>query len=294
VTGLTGRSVRWLVRRTAGTEAVRSFIVRTAVLFDIDLLATAYQAIGILNYESPERSGEDHLIGEVLPRTITARSPVLFDVGANRGEMSVALRRSFPAARIFAFEPNPLTYERLVGNVKGLNIDCIRAGLGACEETGLLHCYRGDQTSGHASIYRDMFRLYEGYGIGGAADLTTFEVVIQTIDGTCHALGIDGIDFLKIDVEGHELQVLKGARKMLAGARVSLIQFEFTDCNVLSRTFMRDFYEILQGFSFFRLGPRSLIPLGSYAARLEVFQFQNILAVRNDLLTAPEWQVLRG
>lgn len=294
MTSSPARGLRWLVGRTVGRDAVRSLIVRTAALFEIDLVVAGYQAIGILNYESSERTGEDHLVRRVLPRTITAPSPVILDVGANRGEMSIALRAAFPDARIVAFEPNPVTYERLVGNVKGLDVECVRAGLGASEGTARLHCYRGDETSGHASFYRDMFCLYEGYGIGGASDLVGFDVGVRTLDGACRDLGIEGVDFLKIDVEGHELRVLEGAREMLAGGRIASIQFEFTDCNVPSRTFMRDFYESLRNFTFYRLAPRGLIPMGPYAARLEVFQFQNVLAVHDDRLATPEWQALVG
>lgn len=294
MTNIFGRGVRWLVGRTVGREAVRNWIVRTAALFDFDLVVTGYQAIGILNYEDAKQSGEDHLLRHVLPRVVTVRAPVILDVGANRGEMSIALRGAFPAARIVAFEPNPVTYEQLAGNLKGLGVECVQAGLGAAEGTARLHCYRGDQASGHATVYREMFRLYEGYGIGSATDLVEFEVGIQTLDTTCRALGIEAVEFLKIDVEGHELRVLEGAREMLAEGRIALIQFEFTDCNVLSRTFMRDFYETLRGFRFFRLAPSGLVPMGPYAARLEVFQFQNILAVRDDRLATSEWQALVG
>jgi len=286
VTGFIGRGTRWLVRHTAGDDAVRSFIVNTASLFNIDLVLTAYKSIGILNYEDSRVSGEDHLIREVLPRIVRTEKPVLFDVGANRGEMSVALRKSFPAARILAFEPNPITYKALIETVK--DVECIESGLGAEPGKGLLHCYTSDQMSGHASMYRDVFRFYEGYGINAAADLTTFEFDIDTVDNVCRARGIESIDFMKIDVEGHELSVLKGAAEMLA--RIALIQFEFNEGNVLSRTFMRDFYELLRDFTFFRLAPDRLIPMGPYASRHEIFQFQNILAVRTG---SPQWEALR-
>jgi FkbM family methyltransferase len=200
--------------------------------------------------------------------------------------MSAALRKSFPAARILAFEPNPITYKKLIETLK--DVECIEAGAGAETGKGLLHCYASDQTSGHASMYRDVFRFYEGYGINAAADLTTFEFDIVTIDDVCRSRGIEAIDFMKIDVEGHELSVLKGAGEMLS--RISIIQFEFNEGNVLSRTFMRDFYEALRDYIFFRLAPQRLIPMGPYASRHEIFQFQNVLAVRTG---TPQWEALR-
>jgi FkbM family methyltransferase len=281
--GLATRVIRRIVLRTIGKQAVQRYLIATAALFGIDLVLAGYQSIGILNYENSETSGEDYLIGEVLPRLIKSQHPVIFDIGANRGEMSLALRQSFPYARIMAFEPNPITYAALTRNTTLHKIECIRAGMGSAAGKGVLHCYRDDPTSGHATVYRDMFQLYQGYGIAAASDLTAFEFPIQTLDDVCGTLNIERIAFLKIDVEGHELEVLKGARELLADNRIDLVQFEFTDCNVLSRTYMRDFYEVLEGFRLFRLGPGQLIPLGPYAARLEVFQFQNILAARSDI-----------
>jgi FkbM family methyltransferase len=268
-----------VIRRLVGKPRARRWIERTAERFGIDLLLVAYNAIGVLNYETPAVSGEEHLIRDVLPRVIRSATPTLLDVGANRGEMSLALRAAFPRARILAFEPNPVTYEKLLEATRGLTIECIRAGLGANESTGMLHSYRDDPTSGHASVYRDVFRLHAGYGVAAANDLTTFEFPIRTID----SLGLDHIDFLKIDVEGYELEVLRGARAMLAGDRIDTIQFEFNEMNVLSRTFLRDFYELLPRFAFYRLAPRHLIPLGPYATRNEIFQFQNLFAVRSGI-----------
>ena len=287
------RVLRSLLYRTLGKERMEAIVSRAARLLDLDLQVLGYRSAGILNYETAERSGEAFLMQTVLRRTIIDPSPVLFDVGANVGEMASMLRQTFPSARVVAFEPNPVTFEALTKGV-GEAVECIAAGLGSTEGSGTLYCYRRDQQSGHASVYRDVFEIYEGYGVEGARDLTSFEFPIRTLDAVCRELGIEKIDFLKIDVEGHEIEVLRGATGMLAKRGISLIQFEFNDCHVMSRTFMRDFYDLLHDFTFFRLGPDHLIPMGPYAARLEIFQYQNVLAVRSDRMNAPEWQAVLG
>jgi FkbM family methyltransferase len=286
------RALRRLLILIFGQQRTGAFFVRAAAFMGVDLLATAYRRIGILNYETAEASGETYLMGTILPRAILTPRPVLLDVGANVGEMAIALRRSFPGARIIAFEPNPVTYAKLTGQVATMNVECMAMGLGSAEGTGVLYCYRHDPSSGHASLHRDVFEIYEGYGVEGAQQLTSFEFAIRTLDSVCAELGVDTIDFLKLDVEGHELQVLRGAKTILDEKRISLIQFEFTDCNVMSRTFMRDFYELLPDFTFYRLGPDRLIPMGPYAARLEIFQYQNVLAIRNGL--PGPWQDFTG
>ena len=58
--------------------------------------------------------------------------------------------------------------------------------------------------------------------------------------------------------------------------------------NVAARVFLRDFYDLLSDYRFFRLDTRRLIPLGPYQPRNEIFQFQNLLAVRAAGLPAKE------
>lgn len=66
---------------------------------------------------------------------------------------------------------------------------------------------------------------------------------------------------------------------MLSEGRIGIIQFEFGECHVFARTFMRDFYKILQDYRFFRLDTNNLIALGNYSVHHEIFRFQNIVAI---------------
>ena len=86
-----------------------------------------------------------------------------------------------------------------------------------------------------------------GEDIFGNLDLAV-RVPMYTVD---HFLvdhkEIRKIDILKMDVEGHELEVLKGAHGALANRRIDLISFEFGMHQVESRHFFRDFYYFLKG-----------------------------------------------
>jgi hypothetical protein len=150
--------------------------------------------------------------------------------------------------------------------------------MGADQKTGTLFTYSGMPSSSHTSAYKDMFTIFHK-----TDDLTTVDFQMTTVDKFCKEKGVDRIDLLKIDTEGCELQVLKGAQEMLSGGYIKVIQFEFGECNVFSRVFLRDFYEVLAGFRLFRLDSERLVPLPAYEPTNEIFRFQNIIAINKSV-----------
>jgi hypothetical protein len=108
-----------------------------------------------------------------------------------------------------------------------------------------------------------------------------WEINVTTIDTFVEENGINHIDLLKIDVEGGEMNVLLGAANCLKRQMIDVIHFEFTESNTVSRVFMKDFYEVLNDFEFFRMLPDGLVPMGEYYPVIaEIFGYQNIVAVR--------------
>jgi len=101
---------------------------------------------------------------------------------------------------------------------------------------------------------------------------------VETLDDIAAKEGVEYIDFLKIDTEGHELAVLSGASRLLREHRIGYIQFEFNALHVYSRAFFRDFRNILSDYELYRLLPKGLLPLGTSVTSTEIFGFQNILA----------------
>ena len=86
-------------------------------------------------------------------------------------------------------------------------------------------------------------------------------------------------DFLKIDVEGHELAVLEGLGDYINNLKV--IQFEFGGTDIDSRTFFQDFWCFFEEkqFDLFRLTPRGKIQVDSYRENDEVFSFTTYFAI---------------
>jgi hypothetical protein len=112
----------------------------------------------------------------------------------------------------------------------------------------------------------------ETLAVGGRVATLEETVGATSIDDFCEQQGIGAVDLLKIDVEGLELDVLRGASRLLARDAVSLIQFEFGYGTVAARAYMRDFYELLAPtHTLHRVAPRGLIALGEYRLAHEIF-----------------------
>ena len=91
------------------------------------------------------------------------------------------------------------------------------------------------------------------------------------------------LDYVKIDVEGHELDVLEGFGNLIQ--RVRLIQFEFGGCNIDTRTFFQDFwyYFTEKEFLIFRITPRGPLLIKNYSEKDEIFLTTNYIALNTKI-----------
>ena len=268
------RIVRFILLRLIGKRNIQEAILFISHLAFIDLLTLGYQSRGILKYENIFVSGEKFVISRILKDYLKSKNPVLFDVGANLGDYSRELRTEFPHSHIYAFEPNLYTFKTACENLDSLNINCFNLGFGYQEAEASIYTYSDEKYSEHASLYKDVLLNFHK-----ANNLVEMQFLMTTLDKFCQKENINFIDFIKIDVEGHELEVLKGAERMIADKKISIIQFEFNVCNIISRVFLKDFYELLKGYDIYRIDSDRLIPLFEYDFANEIFKFQNFLAI---------------
>lgn len=124
---------------------------------------------------------------------------MVIDCGANVGYFSMMLKEAHPHAWIHAFEPAPLTFECLAKNVKAYSdIEIHQVALS--DQIGTA---RMEFSEEHSEVSR--------LSLDGNVEVST-----DTLDHFVEAHGIEHIDVLKIDTEGHELQVLRAGKKALA------------------------------------------------------------------------------
>jgi FkbM family methyltransferase len=187
---------------------------------------------------------------------------VILDVGAHHGDYTSAALGAFDGrARIDCFEPDPATYKTLTERL-GSRARCHPLALS--DVPGAARLFTHPEGSAVASLHPDALTN------AGISATHSTEVEVDTLDRVAERLGINRIELLKVDVEGHELAVLRGAARLLAEARVEVIQFEFGERNIASRTYLRDFRDLLGDHRLFRLSPRGLRPL-DYRPSDEVF-----------------------
>lgn len=200
---------------------------------------------------------------------------LLFDVGANDGSYTRYLRQVAPRARIHAFEPHPRTFASLRARAAGPGITLVNRALSDASGTMQLHDFADSDGSTQASLGRDAVRMYGG-------GVVSHDVDVTTLDDYAAANGIEEIAFLKVDTEGFDINVLRGARDMIGRGAIRAIQFEIIPADVAMRVSVRDFFEVLRDYDLFRLCLNgALIPLRRYdVKRCEVYVTHNIVALR--------------
>lgn len=143
----------------------------------------------------------------------------IFDVGANQGKMAERLLRIFPEAEVYAFEPAAKAFALLSEKARSQpRLHAYHMALGA--------------TTGEATLYlndnEEMCTLRDNQARGAAGET---KIKVDTLDRFCHEhadLRGNTLDLLKIDTEGFEIEVLKGAGSLLMERR---IRFIYAECS---------------------------------------------------------------
>ena len=145
--------------------------------------------------------------------------PLVFDIGANVGQFLTEVRRDFPQAVVHAFEPSPEVFQTLRrAAAKMPNVTLNQVAMGArCEERILLE---------HSDSVASSL-LAPGPDAWGESLRKTL-VPVETVDAYCAKHEIRTIDLLKIDAQGYDLEVLRGAADMLSCGSIQLVLVELT------------------------------------------------------------------
>jgi FkbM family methyltransferase len=233
------------------------------------------------NSKNEKLSGERFFLTKMLKSSKNNNNhSIVVDIGANVGNYTLLVKSINRNVIIHAIEPMPNTYKLLNANISGIDgIKTYNLAMGKDREQLTMYDYN-DENSEHASMYKEVITE-----LHNSQNVKQFNVEVIPLDEFCITHQIDTINLLKIDTEGYEYNVLLGAKRMLVEKRIEIIQFEFNEMNVVSKVFFRDFLFLLNNnYSLYRLLPSGVLPIKKYDPILhELFAFQNIVAVRNDI-----------
>lgn len=163
---------------------------------------------------------------------------VIFDVGANVGQSIDEFSLAYPDAKIFAFEPAPDSYSTLYDKYAARNMVTLERVVLSCSERQVNMLANGESTSNRVVSKNDIRE-------------SVFKMTSSTGDSYMKKMGIESIDFLKIDTEGHDLFVLMGFIAALSSKNVKYIQVEcsFSRANSYHAHF-NDFVAFFENFGY--------------------------------------------
>ncbi len=201
------------------------------------------------------------------------RARVAFDIGAATGDWAAHALSINPALELHCFEPNAASFEKLAA--RGLRARLNRFGIGDTSGEAVLHT---------STTTPELGSVYERSDLGISVDWSQQAIQIRTLDEYCAEHGIASVDFMKIDVEGHEAAVFRGMRNLLGARAVRVIQFEYGGANIDAHVLLKDIWADLSqyGYRFSKLFPDGPRRYERYSQTLEDFQYQNWAAILED------------
>ncbi|MFN3723822.1 MAG: FkbM family methyltransferase [Paracoccaceae bacterium] len=183
----------------------------------------------------------------------TLSNMTVFDVGANQGQWTAALLMHSGkfVSKVHMFEPLPGNQAIIeMGMTDGLygphKPDIVLNKIGMSHARGKATIHFEAERSALASIDNDV-ALMPGTSV--ALGMSR-EIELSTVDSYCEEHGIGWIDLLKIDVEGHELSVLRGAERMFRERRVAGVLYELGPHQMARREYFQDFFKFFQQFGY--------------------------------------------
>lgn len=226
----------------------------------------------------PDKSGERSALTYIRNKVKNVDDWTLFDVGANIGDYTLLLKEVFGKnSFVYSFEPAKNTFHELESNlINQTNVRLCNFGLG--EERTRLTLYSNAASSSMASVYH---RRLDHFNM---ALNQTEDIEIRTVDDFCDENSINHIHLLKLDVEGHEIKVIRGASNMIISGKIDFIQFEFGGTDIDSRVFFQDFYYLLKDrYDLYRIVKDGLYKIKGYTEVYENFMATMYMAKRKDL-----------
>lgn len=208
---------------------------------------------------------------------------VVFDIGANIGEYSQMIKDKSESLslniELHLFEPTRGCFQILSQKFKDEK-NILLNNFGASNEDGEATIFYDKEQSGLASLYQ---RNLDAYNL----ELNQSESIkLKRLDSYIDEQNVTHIDFIKIDIEGHELKAFEGFGEYLDGEFIDYIQFEYGGANLDSHTSLMELYTFLEnrGFRIAKVMPKGL-EIRKYMPFMDNFSYANYVAISNKVVS---------
>ena len=194
------------------------------------------------NYKIINLKKDKSNIDQFINKLIEIENPIIFDVGANVGQSVKIYKQIFPNSIIHCFEPDKNAYKILFKNYSNNEkVKLNSFGLGKKNDYLEFNSYIETGKSSFYSLNLDTeFIKYKSdvWGVDQKEYLdSTYHKEIKTIDNYCEQNDIKKIDFLKIDTQGYEENVINGANHMIKNNLIDVIQLELIFSSIYEKSF---------------------------------------------------------
>lgn len=253
---------------------------RAAQAVNHTLFHLALRGMGYNNGWKPEDSGEEWFVKNFLG---PYDPHIVLDIGANVGDYS-RLLLEHTNATVYAFEPLPAAYSHLKAlSVKtGPRFRIVNAAVGA--EHAMRPLHYAHPTSEHASLSTEVNAI----PYVGAGNTKTMEVEVVALDTwilySLTPAQRAQVDFVKIDVEGYEYEVLQGAQRFVDECKPIAIQIEWNLHQLMRGHTLRSMAALLPDYMPYQLLPRGVRPVDVGRPEANIFCYGNFIFLRKERL----------
>lgn len=226
-------------------------------------------------YENRNHDHQSNGELRVLKKINAINPQTIFDIGANVGEYAILTKGACPAAKLYCFEPVSTTFDQLkknLANAQVNDVELINMGMSDKSEKLKINIY---DASAHSSIY-------DIKGLDNAAQNQEF-IEVTTGDAFMQKADISAIDFIKLDIEGAEMNALRGFSHALEQKKIRAIQFEYGYINITTKDLLSDFYDFFAAYGY-HLGKvyPNTVEFRSYSFKHEDFMGPNYIAIQKE------------
>ena len=239
------------------------------------ILSLSLYAKGYKNYGSFKATGEENFID-----MISGEIRVCLDIGANIGNYSKLLINK-TNAKIYAYEPLEKSFDELK-KIKEKHKDRFfieKLALG--NEDGIKKISSANDKSEKASFEKNLDKL----SFIDKDNLKEFDVSIKKLDSLNFFNSYSKVDFLKIDVEGYEYEVLLGGKKFIEFNSPKFIQIEINWHQLFKKINLYEFSKLLKDYDIFKILPhgKNLVFIDPSRPENNIFHLSNFVFIRKDI-----------